>query len=238
MNFFKKKLDNKSAGGRRNFMMKSVGSILGAGLLVNTASAFSNVKSKTGLIYVKRNGEIINDYIPQDAAIPYLGSIMMVGFSFAPIGWLLCNGQLLPILTNDALFTLIGTTYGGDGISTFGLPNLQSRLPIGQGQGLGLSSYILGQMSGTEEVTLTANQIPAHNHSINASTASGTAGTPSNNFIAQNADGIDSFSGSSNGLLNTGEMGATGGNQAHSNIQPYLSIYFCIATEGIFPLQS
>lgn len=238
MNFFKNKSNNKPENGRRNFMIKSFGSILGVGLLANAANAFTHVKSKTGFIYVKRNGEIINDYVPQGGPQPFIASIMMAGFDFAPIGWALCNGQLLPIVGNDALFQLIGTTYGGDGIVNFGLPNLQSRIPNGQGQGPGLSSYFLGQMGGTEEVILTNSQIPAHNHNINASTASGTAGSPSNNFIAQNADGIDSFAASSNGTLNIGSMGLTGGNQPHSNIQPYLAVYFSIALEGIFPQQS
>lgn len=218
-------------------MMKSAGSILGLGLLANTANAF-NVKSKTGLIYVKQNGEVINDYIPQGGTQPYIGNIMMCGYNFAPLGWLLCSGQLISISGNEALFQLIGTTYGGNGTTNFALPNLQSRIPIGQGQGPGLSNYVIGQTGGQEEVTLTSNQLPAHNHNINASTASGTAGTPSNNFIAQNADGIDSFTSSSNGTLHTSSMGATGGNQAHSNIQPFLALYFCIAMEGIFPVQS
>jgi len=237
MNFFKKKLNNKTDIGRRNFMMKSAGSILGLGLFANAANAF-NVKSKTGYIYVKRNGEIINDYVPQGGPQPYIGSIIMVGYNFAPLGWEYCSGQIIPIENNEALFVLIGTTYGGNGTTNFALPNLQSRIPLGLGQGPGLSSYVIGQTGGVETVTLTANQLPAHNHNINASTASGTAGTPSNNFIARNADGIDSFTASSNGTLNVTSMGTTGGSQAHDNIQPYLAVSFCIAMEGVFPQQS
>jgi microcystin-dependent protein len=242
MNFFKKKnkteKDFQKDSGRRNFMYKSIGSVLGLGLVANAANLFADTKSNTGYIYVKRNGEIINDYVPNGGPQPYLGSVMMAGFNFAPQGWRLCDGQLVSISENDALFQLIGTTFGGDGKNTFGLPDLRSRIPVHQGQGPGLSSYIIGQSGGVEEVTLTVNQIPIHNHLLTASTASGSAATPSNNFIAQNADGIDSFTNSSNGTLNTSTMSGTGGSEPHSNIQPYLAIYFSIAMEGIFPAQS
>lgn len=242
MNFFKK--NNKTEkkiqkdSGRRNFMMKSIGSIFALGLAANPGNLFADVKSKTGFIYVKRNGEIIKDYIPSGGSQPFIGNIMMAGFNYAPSGWLLCNGQIIPILDNEALFQLIGTTFGGNGETNFALPDLRSRVPVHQGQGPGLSSYFMGQSGGTEAVTLTTNQIPAHNHSINASTTSGSFLSPSNNYVSQNADGIDSYSSSTTGILNTSSMGMSGGNQPHSNIQPCLAINFSIAMFGIFPLQN
>src|SRR5271170_1941307 len=104
----------------------------------------------------------------------YLGQILMVGFNFAPLGWALCNGQILSIAQNTALFSLLGTIYGGDGVSTFALPNLQSRVPIHQGQGTGLSPYVIGSAGGTENVTLLSTQMPSHNHLINVNNTAGT----------------------------------------------------------------
>lgn len=242
MNFFKKK--NKTGqpadfqAGRRDFMRKSIGTIFSLGLIAGAGNAFAGIKSKTGYIYVKQNGEVINDYMPQGGSDPFLGSIMMVGFNFAPIGWLLCNGQLVSIADNDALYSLIGTNFGGDGITTFGLPDLRGRIPIHQGQGPGTSNYVIGQMAGTETVTLTVNQIPSHNHSLLASTASGSAGSPAGDYIAVNADGITSYSGSATGNLNAGSIQSQGGNQPHNNMQPYLVVNFCIAMNGIYPTQS
>lgn len=114
---------------------------------------------------------------------PFLGEIRMVGFNFAPVGWALCNGQLLSISQYAALFSLLGTMFGGNGTSTFALPNLQSRVPIHQGQGLGLSSYVMGQQAGTENVTLTVSQIPAHNHMVGVSNLPGSASDPTNNIL-------------------------------------------------------
>src|SRR5437667_9113581 len=115
-------------------------------------------------------------------ATPFLGEIRCFGFTFAPVGWAFCNGQLLSIAQNDALFALLGTTYGGDGVTTFGLPDLRSRFPLGMGQGSGLSNYIIGQLAGTENVTLTANQIPAHNHAPACNSTTGDQGGPTNNY--------------------------------------------------------
>src|ERR671932_689090 len=116
---------------------------------------------------------------------PYLGEIRMVGFSFAPVGWAQCNGQLLPISENDALFTLIGTTYGGDGQNTFALPNLQSRTPLHMGTGQDGISYVIGEQGGVESVTLTTNQIPTHNHAFLASNSPGTQINPPGNTTGQ-----------------------------------------------------
>src|SRR5271163_210009 len=119
----------------------------------------------------------------------YLGTILMVGFNFAPLGWALCNGQILSIAQNSALFSLLGTTYGGDGVSTFALPNLQSRVPIHQGQGTGLSPYIIGQSGGVENVTLTSAQIAQHNHLININNTPGTSANPTSNIQAEAGTG-------------------------------------------------
>jgi microcystin-dependent protein len=173
---------------------------------------------------------------------PFLGMIAIYGFNFAPRGWAMCNGQILPIAQNTALFSLLGTTYGGNGQTTFALPNLQSRVPIHFGQGPGLSSYDLGQAAGTETVTLTGNQIPAHTHQVACVAGAGTASKVANNLPANFS--IDpppaSVSLYSNAAA-SGFMAPTmippsgGGNQPHENIQPYLALNFCIALEGIFP---
>lgn len=167
---------------------------------------------------------------------PFLGMIATFGFNFAPRGWAMCSGQILPIAQNTALFSLLGTTYGGNGQTTFALPDLRSRVPIHFGQGPGLSSYDLGQSAGTENVTLTVNQMPAHPHPFQILANEGDANSkvPLNTF----------FSGQSANFYNTAQDGTkmgpqttaiAGGSQPHTNIQPYLAINFCIALEGIFP---
>lgn len=163
---------------------------------------------------------------------PYIGEIRMVGFNFAPVGWALCNGQILPISQNDALFSLIGTTYGGDGVNTFALPDLQCRIPFHQGDGL-----VLGQPSGTEVVTLTTNQIPAHTHSLNASSQAGTQPSPAGGFWAQST--LGQFS--SEAPLHTMDpstIAPAGGSQPHDNVPPFLVINFIISLFGIFPSQN
>jgi microcystin-dependent protein len=165
---------------------------------------------------------------------PFIGQILMVGFNFAPIGWALCNGQLLSISQNTALFSLLGTTYGGDGVSTFALPNLQSRVPVHQ---------VLGSVGGTENVTLLATQMPSHNHLINVNNTPGTAPDPTHNIQAEAGTGdprnptlISQFaSAAPTGTMAPTTVSMTGGGQPHANIQPYLTINFIIALQGIFP---
>ena len=170
--------------------------------------------------------------------IPYIGEIRMFAGNFAPNGWEICAGQLIAISENDALFTLIGTTYGGDGQSTFGLPDLRGRLPVHQGQGPGLSSYILGQFAGTEQVTLTTTQIPNHTHAFLGSTNLGNTPNPAGNLLAQST-AIDAYINEDPAAaLRAGSIVPIGGSQPHDNRMPSLAINFIISLYGIFPSQT
>jgi microcystin-dependent protein len=177
---------------------------------------------------------------------PYIGQISMFGGNFAPVNWAFCNGQLVDIANNNALYSLLGTTYGGDGVTTFGLPDLRCRLPVHQGTGQGLSPYVLGQAAGTENVTLLTPQMPSHNHTFYATSASATSVTPTNNLAAVPYTGnLPSFytiptSGQAPNVknLNPNAIGMSGGNQAHPNMMPSLSISFIIALYGIYPSQN
>jgi microcystin-dependent protein len=171
---------------------------------------------------------------------PFLGEIRLVGFSFAPQGWAFCDGQLLSISQNTALFSLLGTYYGGDGVNTFALPDLRGRVPVNQGQGPGLSSYNIGQSTGAEWVTLITSQIPAHSHAVSANSTSGSVENPIGNFTAAITDpnsgaSINAFASTSNGTMNQGVIGLAGGNQPHPNLQPLLCVNFIIAVQGIYP---
>jgi len=166
---------------------------------------------------------------------PYVGEIRMFAGNFAPSGWMFCEGQLVPISENETLFNLIGTTYGGDGQSTFALPDLRGRLPIHQGQGSGLSSYIVGQNGGVEEVTLTVSQIPSHGHSFLSSGSFGTLSTASGNVLAQNQAIKLYDSAAANVAMSAGTVGSTGGSQPHNNFQPYLCVSFIISLYGVYP---
>lgn len=162
-------------------------------------------------------------------AQPYVGEIRMFAGNFAPAGWMFCEGQLLPISENETLFQLIGTTYGGDGQSTFGLPDLRGRLPVHQGPG-----FILAETGGAEEITLTVNQIPAHSHPLLASNNSATQGVPTGAVFAI-AQG-DVYTGSfSPTPMSAQAISSVGGSQPHSNFQPYLCINFIISLFGLFP---
>ena len=167
---------------------------------------------------------------------PFIGEIRMFGGSFAPAGWAFCAGQLLPISENDALFVLLGTTYGGDGQETFALPNLQSRVPLHMGTGSG-GTYVLGEQGGVESVTLTSNQIPVHSHPIVASKDLASAPDPLGNVLAQSRTaGIDLYiEGNPNVNLAATTATPIGGSQPHDNLQPYLAISFIISLFGIFP---
>jgi microcystin-dependent protein len=170
---------------------------------------------------------------------PYIGEIRMFGGNFAPAGWAFCDGQLMPISENDALFTLIGTTYGGDGQETFALPNLQSRVPIHAGQGPGLSNnYQLAEMGGVEAVTLTTQQIPIHTHSMIANSGLASEFAPGGRIFAQPL-AVDAYVQPPPAVaLSPQSCSATGGSQPHDNIQPYLCISFIMSMFGIFPTQT
>ena len=191
----------------------------------------------------------------------YLGMIVAFGFNFAPRGWAFCQGQLLAINSNQALFALLGTTYGGNGVQTFGLPDLRGRTLIGQGQGAGLSNYSMGQLSGSESTTLGITNMPAHVHTMpstaatqagNAVAGNGDASTPENNYLAlspkvgsgPNATQLKTYATTAatpvklgGGAISTtaATTGQAGGSQPFSILQPYLVINCCIALEGIFP---
>jgi len=168
---------------------------------------------------------------------PYVGEIRLFGGNFAPVGWAFCNGQILSISQNDTLFNLIGTTYGGDGQSTFGLPDLQGRRPVHQGQGPGLGPYTIGELGGVEDVTLTGSQGGSHNHNPRAVSQSGTVDTPAGNVWAQWSDNPYATTGSTVQLTATA-IGQSGGNQPHENRSPFLVVTYIISLFGIFPSQT
>lgn len=166
-------------------------------------------------------------------AQPYIGEIRMFAGNFAPSGWLLCNGQLLPISQYDTLFNLIGTTYGGDGQTTFALPNMQSRIPVHQGNG-----FVLSETGGNEDITLTSNQIPVHNHGLVSSSSIANSASPVNNSLAVSSQ-VSAFVSPDNASnMNAGSVTNTGGSQPHTNMQPSLCINFIISLFGVFPSQT
>ncbi|MGN6817500.1 MAG: phage tail protein [Sphingomonas sp.] len=184
-------------------------------------------------------------------ATPYLGEVKMFGGNFNPRGWAFCNGQLLPISQNDALFALVGTTYGGDGVTTFALPDLQGRIPLHQGTGAGLSTRVLGEKSGSETVTLIVTQLPSHSHQPVANNVDPTNDAPASNTMPcrpKQAVGGNSaqlytdptktpVAGDLKPML-AGIIGSAGGNQPHDNMMPFLCVSFVIALEGVFPSQN
>lgn len=174
---------------------------------------------------------------------PFIGQISLFGFNFAPRGWAFCHGQLLAIAQNTALFSLLGTQYGGNGTTTFGLPDLRGRVPLGFGPGPGLTPRTIGEIGGIESVTLISSQIPAHNHPIYVSGDAGTTDSANGNFLANGAVTIargntipaNLYGATSSAQLNPNSVGMTGGNIAHQNMQPYLVMNYCIAIQGVFP---
>lgn len=176
---------------------------------------------------------------------PFIGMIALFGFNFPPRGWAPCNGQLMSIAQNTALFSLLGTTYGGNGQTTFALPDLRSRVPLGQGQGPGLSNYPIGQQGGTENVTMTANQMPQHTHPLTGSGNAATANTLNGNVpakpngvttLGEEAVTVNAYAPAGNPVAaNPAAIGVAGGNQPLPVMQPYLVMNYCIALQGIYP---
>jgi len=165
---------------------------------------------------------------------PFLAEVRMMGFNFAPRGWAFCDGQILPINQNQSLYSLLGTTYGGDGRTSFALPDLRGRTPIHVGQSNGGGDHLLGQKSGEETHTLAANEMPQHNHIVQGSTGNATANNPSGHVFARAPE--QTYAAPQTGVnLRSGSVANVGGGQAHNNMQPYLAVNFCIALQGLFP---
>ena len=172
-------------------------------------------------------------------ANPFVGEIRMFAGNFPPVGWAFCDGSLLSISENEVLFVLIGTTYGGDGQVTFALPDLRGRVPVHQGQGPGLSNRVIGQLSGTENVTLIAGQLPAHTHVLNATaTAAASSNGVAGSLTGAVAAGTQIYGSAPGGApMAASALTSTGGNQPHNNMAPFLSVNFIISLFGIFPSQ-
>jgi microcystin-dependent protein len=165
---------------------------------------------------------------------PFLAEVRMIGFNFAPRGWAFCSGQILPINQNQSLYSLLGTTYGGDGRTTFALPDLRGRTPIHPGSSNGGTHHPLGQRGGQETHTLTQNEMPAHNHTVQATGNNATRTSPAGSYLASN---ISNPYGEAGALtaMNAITVNHVGGSQAHNNMQPYTTLNFCIALQGLFP---
>jgi len=170
-------------------------------------------------------------------ADPFVAEIRIFPFNFAPVGWAFCDGQLMPISQNTALFSLLGTTYGGDGKSNFALPNLQGNAPMHPGQGPGLSLHDLGEMGGSETVTLLQTELPAHAHAINASTQPGEDPTPGSSEALARSIGASLYQTTTSPVvaMSPNALTSAGGGQPHNNMMPYLTMSFCIALQGVYP---
>jgi microcystin-dependent protein len=166
----------------------------------------------------------------------FIGSLMLVPYTFPPTGWAFCAGQLMDIRTNTALFSLLGTTFGGDGRTTFGLPNLQAAIPVGQGQGSGLSPYVMGQAGGTPNVTLTQNEVPPHSHALHAASLPPSSVNPSGAALAE----APLFTTDTSKLIGMDPtvIVPMGSSQAHNNMMPYQTLNWIICLNGIFPPRS
>jgi len=169
---------------------------------------------------------------------PFLGEILMFGGNFAPRSWALCDGQLLPISQNSALFSILGTIYGGDGRTTFALPDMRGRVSIHPGSGPGLSTYRLGEKGGVENVTLTTAQIPSHTHTLRGENRAGNSTDPTNNMLANGSPIYRPQAVADDVNMNAAAVANTGGSQSHTNIQPFLCVNYLIALQGIFPSRS
>ena len=187
----------------------------------------------SGGILLGRASKAVAAPTATQASEPFIGEIAMVGFNFAPVGWALCNGQLLAISQNTALFSLLGTTYGGNGMTTFALPDLRGRLPMHMG-----GSHPLGNSGGEEVHLLTTGEIPAHAHTVMSDSSNGTSPDPDGRYPARNPAGIPVYGPTAGAAMGVDAMSIVGGGQPHNNLPPYLTINFIIALQGLFPSQS
>lgn len=176
--------------------------------------------------------------LPASAQDQFIGEIRYVAFNFAPKGWATCNGQLLQISQNLALFDLLGTTFGGDGKTTFALPDMRGRVPVGTGQGPGLTDRTIGEKGGLESVTLTVAQMPQHRHNLMASSATANSAAPAGNALANSATVPTYTNGKTNVAMESTSVNTAGMNLPHENMQPYLGMTCIIALQGIFPTQN
>lgn len=171
-------------------------------------------------------------------ADPFIAEIRMFGFNFAPRGWATCNGQIISIAQNTALFSLLGTTYGGDGRVTFQLPNLGGRAPLHEGQGPGLTPRSLGEQGGVSNITLTSAEVPAHTHQLACNSANANKPLPVNNFVSASTPGAQTRNApalTAGVTMAAQALSAAGSGQPHNNLQPYLAVNFCICMQGVFP---
>lgn len=211
--------------------MASLGNTIEAIYTLNRKCFIIFIVTTTNVILLKKQTYFIMD--------PLLGEIKLFAGDFAPRGWLFCDGQLLSIASNSALFSILGTFYGGDGRTTFALPDLRGRVAIGPRNSPGLSSYRLGQKGGEEQVTLNLSQIPSHKHDLRATNNLGNSNTPYTNILANTGDFDSEYSTSSpNTVMSADAISSTGGGLSHENRQPYLSINYIIAVAGIYPSRS
>ncbi len=183
-------------------------------------------------------GTILLSPVAQAQVEPFIGQLMLVPYEFCPRGWADAAGQLLPINQNTALFSLLGTNYGGDGQSNFALPDLRSRVPVGVGQGPGLTDYLLGERGGSETQALTVNQMPLHTHALNGTSGLATSLTPAGNSLGSQ-DRVKMYtSAAPNGSMAAGSIGAAGGGQPFGIMPPFLGLRWCIALQGVYPSQN
>jgi microcystin-dependent protein len=172
---------------------------------------------------------------------PFLGQLLLVPFNFAPRGWALCDGRMMAVNQNQALFSILGTTFGGNGVTTFGLPDLRGRAAHSSGQGVGLSSYTLGEVTGVEGVALSIVQIPAHQHPFYATKSAANTDQPAGAMLADTGTALNVYTASptqANGPMSATAVGSVGSNQSHSNQSPYLVLNWIIALQGIYPTRS
>ncbi len=235
MNFLKTKNNlfrNEEKKTRRNFVRNSLAGLFGISLLSKASDLFSK-ESKTEYSYLTRSGEIINNYNPQGSDC-FLGEINIFPLDFTPVNYVDCNGALLNISENEALFSLLNTTYGGDGKTTFAVPDLRGKFPIQVGTGNNLTNRTLGESGGAYSVTLTANQLPTHTHTLNGSTDIGDTQSPWQGVMASLTD--DSrYNLTSDTALNNVSTSNAGGSDPIDLGQPFFAVRFCIAVTGVYP---